>query len=243
MTANVEFEALTGFSNAFLPYGSIPYQQYVREPVPSLATFLGRRGIRDARHPSVRRLVLEPRPGLRVVRLRPLPVGRKPAALAKRGPLASDAAFTDEIIRQADATDRPFFYLRRHAAEPRSLRAEPLSRRQDRGEGPISEWARGSLQTYAEGMADADRSLARLIEWASNRERPTVIAFFGDHLPPLGPVYQETGFLEGDRGADAKSRRTRCRRAPRRRWSYGRTVPARSADVGTSVRPSCRCMC
>ena len=30
MTANVEFEALTGFSNAFLPYGSIPYQQYVR---------------------------------------------------------------------------------------------------------------------------------------------------------------------------------------------------------------------
>ena len=37
MTANVEFEALTGFSNAFLPYGSIPYQQYEREPVPSLA--------------------------------------------------------------------------------------------------------------------------------------------------------------------------------------------------------------
>ncbi len=30
MTANVEFEALTGFTNAFLPYGSIPYQQYVR---------------------------------------------------------------------------------------------------------------------------------------------------------------------------------------------------------------------
>ena len=39
MTANVEFEALTGFSNAFLPYGSIPYQQYVRGPVPSLANF------------------------------------------------------------------------------------------------------------------------------------------------------------------------------------------------------------
>src|SRR6185312_5193482 len=29
MTANIEFEALTGFSNAFLPAGSIPYQQYV----------------------------------------------------------------------------------------------------------------------------------------------------------------------------------------------------------------------
>jgi hypothetical protein len=28
------------------------------------------------------------------------------------------------------------------------------------------------------------------------RSRPTVIAFFGDHLPPLGPVYVETGFHE-----------------------------------------------
>ena len=39
MTANIEFEALTGFSNAFLPYGSIPYQQYVRRQL-SLARHL-----------------------------------------------------------------------------------------------------------------------------------------------------------------------------------------------------------
>ena len=64
MTANVEFEALTGFSNAFLPYGSIPYQQYVREPLPSLATFLEEPRLCDPRHPPVRRLVLEPRAGL-----------------------------------------------------------------------------------------------------------------------------------------------------------------------------------
>ena len=44
MTANVEFEALTGFSNAFLPAGSIPYQQYIRRPLPSLATFLRSEG-------------------------------------------------------------------------------------------------------------------------------------------------------------------------------------------------------
>ncbi|TIT57607.1 MAG: hypothetical protein E5W60_23715, partial [Mesorhizobium sp.] len=44
MTANIEFEALTGFSNAFLPAGSIPYQQYVRTPTPSLATFLKSEG-------------------------------------------------------------------------------------------------------------------------------------------------------------------------------------------------------
>jgi len=52
MTANVEFEALTGFSNAFLPYGSIPYQQYIRRPVPSLATFFESKGyVTKAFHP------------------------------------------------------------------------------------------------------------------------------------------------------------------------------------------------
>ncbi|MBY0431818.1 MAG: LTA synthase family protein, partial [Rhodospirillales bacterium] len=44
MTPNVEFEALTGFSNAFLPYGSIPYQQYIRHKMPTLATFFRSQG-------------------------------------------------------------------------------------------------------------------------------------------------------------------------------------------------------
>ena len=34
------------------------------------------------------------------------------------------------------------------------------------------------------------------MDWAEKRERQTVIVFFGDHLPPLGPVYVETGFLK-----------------------------------------------
>ena len=34
------------------------------------------------------------------------------------------------------------------------------------------------------------------MDWASKRERPTVIVFFGDHLPPLNQGYTETGFLK-----------------------------------------------
>ena len=37
-TANTEFEYLTGASMAFLPYGSIPYQQYVKKETPSMAS-------------------------------------------------------------------------------------------------------------------------------------------------------------------------------------------------------------
>ena len=83
MTANVEFEALTGFSNAFLPYGSIPYQQYVRAPVPSLATFFRSEGYETRAIHPFDGLVLEPQAGLRGLRLRRLHVRGEPAAAAK----------------------------------------------------------------------------------------------------------------------------------------------------------------
>lgn len=39
-TANTEFEFLTGNTMAFLPAGSIPYQQYIKSETPSLAEYL-----------------------------------------------------------------------------------------------------------------------------------------------------------------------------------------------------------
>ena len=43
-TANSEFEFLTGHSMAFLPRGSVPYQQYLRGTVSSMASVLKSRG-------------------------------------------------------------------------------------------------------------------------------------------------------------------------------------------------------
>jgi phosphoglycerol transferase MdoB-like AlkP superfamily enzyme len=196
MTANIEFEALTGFSNAFLPAGSIPYQQYVRSPTPSLATFLKSEGYRArAIHPGTNwfwnRGAVYADFGFSDFRSEEtLP------PMEKRGPLASDAAMTDEIIREADASDDPVFLfavsLQNHGPYEPYRYYNPTHS----VDAPISSWARESLLSYAEGSADADRGLQRLIDWAKARQRPTIVAFFGDHLPPLGPVYVETGFLK-----------------------------------------------
>ena len=116
--------------------------------------------------------------------------------LKKRGLLASDVAFTDEIIRQAELTKDPFFFfavtLQGHGPYPPNRYPDANHKVDAR----MSDWAKGSTLSYAEGIADADAGLKRLIDWASKRERKTVIAFFGDHLPPLGPVYVETGFMK-----------------------------------------------
>jgi phosphoglycerol transferase MdoB-like AlkP superfamily enzyme len=198
MTANVEFEALTGFSNAFLPYGSIPYQQYVRASLPSLAAFLGSEGYATrAIHPFEgwfwnRETVYDALGFDRFMSVEKLP------ALAKRGPLVSDAALTSEIIREADMIVRPFFFfavtLQNHGPyEPNRYDERRLKVR-----FPPDAAARESIRSFAEGMRDADDGLAVLLDWAARRQRPTVIAFFGDHLPPLGPVYPATGMLEGN---------------------------------------------
>ena len=51
-TANTEFEFLTGDSMAFLPSGSVSYQQYISEELPSLASSLKAEGYRTvAMHP------------------------------------------------------------------------------------------------------------------------------------------------------------------------------------------------
>ena len=51
-TANTEFEFLTGNTMAFLPQGSIPYQQYIRGSLPTLASYLREAGYQTvAMHP------------------------------------------------------------------------------------------------------------------------------------------------------------------------------------------------
>ena len=116
--------------------------------------------------------------------------------MQKRGRLPSDIAFTDEIIRQAEMMKDPFFFfavtLQGHGPyEPN--RYPDATHKVD---ARVSPWSRASIASYAEGASDADQGLKRLIDWASKRQRKTIIAFFGDHLPPLGPVYVETGFMK-----------------------------------------------
>lgn len=197
MTANVEFEALTGFSNAFLPAGSIPYQQYVRAPVPSLATFFKSEGYETrAIHPFAE-WFWNRGPVYKAFGFDTFMSEQNMPPLAKRGPLASDAALTEEIIREADATEHPFFFFAVSLQSHGPYEPNRYSDTTHEVAADTSSWARDSILTYAEGASDADRGLQRLIDWAQKRERPTVIAFFGDHLPPLGPVYVETGFMEG----------------------------------------------
>jgi hypothetical protein len=68
-------------------------------------------------------------------------------------------------------------------------------------EGKMSSDSRGLLETYAQGTQDADNMLRLLVEHYGQSEEPTILVFFGDHLPFLEDdymVYRDTGYLQTD---------------------------------------------
>ncbi|AWI57401.1 hypothetical protein AB395_00001747 [Sinorhizobium fredii CCBAU 45436] len=196
MTANVEFEALTGFSNAFLPYGSIPYQQYIRNPIPSLATFFRGEGyVSRAIHPFQgwfwNRTAVYKAFGFDTFRSE-----ENMPPMQKRGIFASDESLTKEVIRQADAMEDPFFFFAVTLQGHGPYEANRYPKNTIKVEGDLPEADRQVLATYAQGIKEADDSLKMLMDWAKNRDRETIIVLFGDHLPPLNTVYTSTGYMK-----------------------------------------------
>lgn len=197
LTANIEFEALTGFSNAFLPTGSIPYQQYVRKPIPSLATFFRAEGYKTrAIHPFRgwfwNRTHVYQAFGFDTFK----DVDAMPP-LEKRGNFTADAALTKEIMRQADMQSDPFFFFAVTLQGHGPYEAGRYAKNTIDVKGPLDARDTQMLATYTQGVKEADDSLKMLMDWAKERDRETIIVIFGDHLPPLNTVYKNSGFMPG----------------------------------------------
>lgn len=199
-TCNVEFEFLTGFSNAFLPYGSLPYQQYIKRQIPSLAHALKAQGYGAiALHPFHKtfwnRDTVYPHMGFD--RFDGEEEGRFVKA-ERRGGVASDRALSQAIMAEVDDAQRPVF-LFAVSMQNHGPYAPGRYPRRIEATGSLTKPEQGMIETFADGIFDADEGLRLLVEWAGQRKRPTVIVFFGDHLPGLGPnfgLYSRTGFLQ-----------------------------------------------
>ena len=55
------------------------------------------------------------------------------------------------------------------------------------------------VTTFTQGLYDADKMLGMLVDYIDRRQRPTVLLFFGDHLPNFGPnatAFVQSGMVE-----------------------------------------------
>lgn len=240
-TANSEFEVLTGLTNAFLPNGSVPYQQYVTRDIPALPHYLKSYGYRTlAVHPYPKwywnRESVYQHFGfddfLDIDRL------DNPEYV---GPYVGDKEVTREIIRQVETSSDPLFLyavtMQNHISYNPGRYEEVKITSEG---GSLSSDMRSIVDLYAQGVLDADQALKDLME---SLEEPTVIVFFGDHMPSLGldyQAYKEAGYVPpgtGEEGWELEDTYN-MRRTPLVFWNnFGAPIPEVDTLSASFVAP------
>lgn len=199
-TTRTEFEILTGVPYSALPDGVYPYSSVVTRPTFSIAWALAAHGYRTtAVHPHSKRFWNrhEAMPALGFERF----IAESDfGAAARSGLWISDAALTDRIVDTIEQSpDQPNFVFAismenhgpwkrlRRGLEADWLESIPVPER-------LSPDQALELRQYLFHARNSVSELVRLKAWMAERERPTLLLFFGDHLPGLHGVFDSLGF-------------------------------------------------
>lgn len=192
-TSNVEFEVLTGFSNNFLPVGSVPYQQYVKDKQPAaMPNYLKGLGYDTlAIHPYAKwfwnRETVYKHFGFNEFL-----DDKSFKDPIYKGPFISDEQVTKTIIERTEASDDPMFIYAVTMQNHTGYAADKYDEFDVETTVPegIDDVYNVLLRSFTQGVYDADKSLEQLINHFKDSDEPTVIAFFGDHLPAIGQDYR-----------------------------------------------------
>ncbi|MBH0348354.1 LTA synthase family protein [Bacillus cereus] len=203
-TANVEFEALTSYSMSLLKPGSIPYQQVVinKKEIPSIPTALKKEGYYTSAIHSFGRSFFKRDDVYRVLGFDKFNAEDTMENVDIDGDYISDLAMSKEIIAELEKQKQPTFIhavtMQNHFPFTEGRFGENLIEIS----GLENEESKGELETYAEGLRRSDEALQYLIEQLDNLDRPTLLVFFGDHLPSLGTnksFYKENGYITNEK--------------------------------------------
>lgn len=181
-TADTEYEFLTGNTMAFLPQGSIPYQQYVSGERPSLASYLQSLGYETvATHPYYatgwNRDKVYPWLGFEQSIFKDQYYGARFVR-----DYVSDASCADKIIQLYEQKEegRPLFVfnvtMQNHGGYDQTYTNFSPGISVD-GVNSIS------VSQYFSLIKLSDQALEQLIDYFSGVDEKTVIVFFGDHQP------------------------------------------------------------
>ncbi len=203
-TANVEFEALTSYSMSLLKPGSIPYQQVItnKKEIPSIPTALKKEGYYTSAIHSFGRTFFKRDDVYKVLGFDKFNADDTMENVDIDGDYISDLAMSKEIIAELEEQKQPTFIhavtMQNHFPFTEGRFGENLIEIS----GLENEESKGELETYTEGLRRSDEALQYLIEQLDNLDRPTLLVFFGDHLPSLGTnksFYKENGYITNEK--------------------------------------------
>jgi phosphoglycerol transferase MdoB-like AlkP superfamily enzyme len=196
-TANVEFEVLTGNSMTFMPQGSVPYNQYVDKGMESLASILGRQGYASTAINPFHSWFYNSKKVYENLGFERY-ISQEFFEQDYIGPYLSDRSVAKYIMESSGSTQGPDFIFANTMQNHYHYYPGKFEQNSIEVTGVEGE-SKGLLETYAEGLTGADEMLRMLVEHYEKLDEPTLILFFGDHLPSLGEdykAYRDSGYLE-----------------------------------------------
>lgn len=199
-TSASEFEFLTGNSMAFLPSGSIPYQQYILEPTESLASLLKEQGYRTlAFHPGERtswqRNQAYPRLGFDAFKcVEDMDV----SATMEHGYVSDESSF-DQIIwefEHREEGEKLFLFnvtIQNHGAYTVEDYPAQVTITDAPGQYPMAE-------QYLTLVNKTDEAFEKLVDYFQQLDEPVIVLMFGDHQPSVEEEFLRMayGLKEGD---------------------------------------------
>jgi phosphoglycerol transferase MdoB-like AlkP superfamily enzyme len=200
-TIRTEFEVLTGLSLRYFDDLQFPYLQMNHRVVPSMV-----RSLRSHGYETIALHGNDPGFWNRTTAFRAMGFDRFvsrdafPANAMMDGQYMADSAMTDQIMAQLQDAGPPQF-LFAISIEAHGPYDVPPGDAAARDAIPVPDGVTGAnkleLQNYLYHMQHADQELGRLAALLARRERPTLLLFYGDHLPALTDTFNLIGFVEG----------------------------------------------
>ena len=188
ISANVEFEMLTGSSIRYYGSGYIPYMQLMTSDyyynVPSVIGVLNDNG-----SSTWSDKLFNCRNAYKYFGVKHNYYNRDMTDAELKGGRISEKYVADRIMAYMDSKEKgkPAFYMfltaQTHMPYPKDRYREDEYDIKIDSKGNISDFAADSLRCYAQGVFDADKQLGRLYEYIQTFSEPTIIIFYGDHLP------------------------------------------------------------
>ena len=206
-TANTEYEFLSGDTMAFLPSGSVVYQQYIKDEVPTLASYLKKLGYSTtAIHPYLGsgwdRDTVYPLLGFEEF----LDIDSLENPRYIRNYISDESAFDKivEVFENKEEGESAFIFevtMQNHSGYSKDYPGfEATISLTDYAEASKNTQIR-AVEKYLTLIKESDTAFEKLISYFETVDEPTVIVMFGDHQPSdyiTNVIARLTGYnLEG----------------------------------------------
>ena len=193
-TANTEFEFLTGNTMAFLPQGSIPYQQYILGASDSLATLLKGYGYETrAFHPgektSWQRNIAYPRLGFDSFKCG----DDMDVPQTDEHGYVSDQSDFEQIIWELEHKEegKPLFLFNVTIQNHGAYTVEDYPAEVTVEDAP---GAYPKTEQYLTLANKTDEAFRQLVEYFEQQTEPTIIVMFGDHQPSVEQEFLDMAY-------------------------------------------------